>query len=390
MLGEERYTEGRFDEAVALWGHALLQLPADPSADIVRHKLVARMGYGLLQAHHATGDMSYLVDGQAMCELYVAKHEELFGDTEEAAGQRGEIYELLYEFDSRLDVQVTMEEQSEADEDDKEKAEDEDTAEVTVASSAADPPTASPGSKAPELEDGEEYRLVKVRRIDWADPDDPRVRAFLLDERFTGSSLVDYGYDQINAGRVLVRVGALPRPVAAKANTRIRGIARQAGLAAVEAARPALQRCYEVAMTRDPVTTSRVEVTLTVEADGSVTRPRLVDGSVIDAQGDVCTIEALADTQVESASLDAALDVTIPLHFFYQDPTRTAALFPSNRPVSGRAYERTSGVGDLPPIDEFMSSEPAARMRQILKRRMSLPPRGIPRANTAKSGDARK
>ena len=82
----------------------MLQLPADPSADEVRHKLLARMAYGLLQANAATGDPSYLHDGQAMCELYLAKHEELFGDTEPARAQRGEIYELLYEFDSRLDA----------------------------------------------------------------------------------------------------------------------------------------------------------------------------------------------------------------------------------------------------------------------------------------------
>lgn len=381
MLGEERYAEGRFDEAVALWGHAMLQLPADPSADIVRHKLVARMGYGLLQAHHATGDMSYLVDGQAMCELYVAKHEELFGDTESAKELRGEIYELLYEFDSRLDGQMTMEED-----------EDEDATQIAAADPpTADPPAASSSAPAPELEDGEEYRLVKVRRIAWADPDDPRVRAFLRDQRFIGPSNLDHGQDEVHPRRVLVRVGALPRPVAAKANARTRATARQAGLAAVEAARPALQRCYEVAMTRDPVIASRVEVTLTVKADGSVAHPRLVDGSVVDAQGDVCTIEALADARIESESLDAAVDVTMPLHFFYQDPTRTAALFRNERPESGRAYEATSGVSGLPPIDAFMSAEPATRIRMIRQRGLSATdPRAIIDPNTPNPGNIRQ
>lgn len=359
MLGEERYAEGRFDEAVALWGHAMLQLPADSSADTVRHKLIERMGYGLLQAHHATGDLSYLVDGQAMCELYIAKHEALFGETEQARAQRGSIYELLYEFDSRLDGQTIA-------------AQDEDPPLAAAGATEPDTRVADAASPEPpparrEVEEGEDYRIIDVRRIAWAEPDDPRVRDFHRDARFTGPSTLDHGRDRVHGPRVLVRVGAVPRPKAA-ADAKTRAAARRAGMAVVEAARPALERCYEVAMSRDPVIAARVEVSLTVQTDGTVRRPMLVDGVVVDAQGDVCTIAALKEARVESAPLDEAIEVAMPIHFFYQDATRTAELFRRERPVTGRAYELTSRTSGLPPIDEFMSQEPSARLRMIRKR----------------------
>ncbi len=352
MLGETRYAEGRFDEAVALWGHTLLQLPADPAADHLRHKLVARMGFGLLQAHHVTGDTSYLEDGQQMCELYVAKHEQLFGDGDDARAERGEIYELLYEFDSRLDG---IEEESL-----------EDTV-PEASSEPATPPTtvaaAPPRSTSPE--DGEDYRLISVRRIAWADPDDPRVRAFARDGRFTGPSKLDTGRENVHESRVLVRVGQVPRPMHDAASTATRKQARQAGLAVVEAARPALERCYEVAMTRDPILAVRVAVTLTVNADGTIATPRLVDGMVVDAEGDACTAEALGQTKIDASLAPDAIALSMPIHFFYQDATIAAELLRIEQTVGegmSEGYTRTGRASGLPPINEFaIGREPYTR-----------------------------
>ncbi|MCA9654873.1 MAG: hypothetical protein H6712_06150 [Myxococcales bacterium] len=355
MLGEQRYAEGRFDEAVALWGHTMLQLPADPSADEVRHKLLARMAYGLLQANAATGDPSYLHDGQAMCELYLAKHEELFGDTEPARAQRGEIYELLYEFDSRLDAldpeQLELE-LATADE-----------PEAAVAAVASPSPRASSPGATEEIDEDGIVRDVRVRRIAWADEDDPRVRGFLGDMRFTGNSMLDHGFDHVHEERVLVRVGALPRPLDASDDDTARTRARKGGLAVVDAARAELARCYERAVSRDPVVAARISVEVSLRADGTVAQARIVDGTVVDAEGDACVSGVLHATRV--ASPGGALRLSMPVHFFFQDATTTAELFRRERPVSGRAYELTSRSSGLPPIE--LSSNPELLTAQELR-----------------------
>lgn len=353
MLGETRYAEGRFDEAVALWGHTLLQLPADPAADHLRHKLVARMGFGLLQAHQVTGDTSYLEDGQQMCEVYVAKHEQLFGDGDDARAERGEIYELLYEFDSRLDGME--EELLEGDEMEEESSE------------PAMPPTtvAAAPSRSTSPEDGNDYRLINVRRIAWANPDDPRVRAFARDGRFTGPSKLDTGRENVHESRVLVRVGEVPRPTENASSGTTRKRARQAGLAVVEAARPALERCYEVAMTRDPVLAARVAVTLTVNTDGTIATPRLVDGMVVDAEGDACVAEVLRQTKVDASLVPDTLALSMPIHFFYQDATIAAELLRIEQTVGegmSEGYTRTGRASGLPPINAFaIGREPYTR-----------------------------
>ncbi|MCA9704943.1 MAG: AgmX/PglI C-terminal domain-containing protein [Myxococcales bacterium] len=347
MLGEERYAQGRFDEAVALWGHAMLQLPADPSADRVRHKLIARMGYGLLQAHHATGDLSYLVDGQAMCERYLAKHEALFGDGEPAQAQRGEIYELLYEFDSRLDGAPS--EGPPLDE-----PLDEPRGVGPAAAATGSEPTAEAEARdeAPAAdEESEDYRIINVRRTVWADADDPRVREFQRDLRFTGPSMLDIGREHAYGRRVLVRAGALPRTTA-EVEPAERKAARAAGLAVIDAARPALEQCYEHAMTRDPVFAARIEVVLTVASDGTVTGPRVTSGMVIDAEGDACTAQALRRVRIEPPSGDA-VELAMPIHFFYQEGTRAEELIRIEHPGSRKGYVRTNGAPGLPPIDEF-------------------------------------
>lgn len=365
VLGEQRYAEGRFDEAVALWGHTMLQLPADPSADEVRHKLLARMGYGLLQAYGATGDPSYLHDGQAMCELYVAKHEELFGDTEEARAQRGEIYELLYEFDSRLDELDP--ELLEADDEAEAQPSMALAAAVDSRTAAADTSTTAEDDAGWEVDEEGLVRDVRVARIAWADEDDPRVRAFLHDPRFTGNSNLDSGRDHVHEERVLVRVGARPRPLDGSDDLGTRKRARLDGVAVVDAVRPELVRCYEAAVARDPVVAARISVELSIRPDGTVAQARFVDGAVVDAEGDACVAGALHGARISSSG--GALRIAMPIHFFYQDATNTAELFRRERSTSGRAYEETSRSSGLPPIElsanpELMTAQEARIMRE--------------------------
>ncbi len=353
MLGEARYAEGRFAEAVALWGHTMLQLPADPSADTIRHKLLARMGYGLLQANAATGDPSYLADGQAMCELYLARHEELFGNAEDAQAQRGEIYELLYEFDSRLDQLGA--------EDDLGAAQDEaESDRVAAADTTVDED--DDVDESIETEEGE-VRLINVRRIAWADPDDPRVRAFLRDKRFTGPSMLDNRNDVMTGPRVLVRAGAVPRALGDGATLAMRKAARTHGLALIETARPALAHCYEVAMAREFVPATRVELELTVEPDGTVSHPQLVDGGLVDAIGDVCAAEALRELKLPEVTLTESLAVWVPIHFFFQDAAMASELSVRGGSGDHTGYEGAAQKFDLPSIDAFA---PGAEQRLLI------------------------
>ncbi|MCX4247609.1 hypothetical protein [Paraliomyxa miuraensis] len=362
LLGEERYAEARYPEAVALWGHAMLQLPADSSADGVRHKLLARMGHGLLQAFKASDDPAYLRDGKAMCELYLAEHEELFGQTDRALAERGEIYELLYEFEWRL------EHEADAPSDDDATADESSAAVVAealtpspsvagppgAASESDDPePATAPEGELPEEGEGELYRFIRVRRVEWARLDDPRVIAFLRDTRDTGPSLLDAGNDLVQAPRVLVRAGGLPQALQADAGAPTRRAARRVGLEVIESARAELRRCYEVAMTRDPVIVTRVEVQLTVEPDGHVTQPMLVGGSLIDAEGDACMAQALRETRLANAGLSEPLAIAMPVQFFLQEAKYDQELFWRERPEGGRAYDSTAGPEPMPTIDAW-------------------------------------
>lgn len=366
-LGEQRYAEGRYPEAVALWGHALLQLSPDASADAVRHKLFARMGHGLLMAHASTGDPQFLADGKEMCELYLAKHEELFGDTEKARAARGDFYELLYEFEWRLENAA----EPSADEPSSDTAsvaaasmgEVARTAEAAKAPKAAETPAETPAETEStaeiaaadvEIDEGDElYRFIKVRKIEWATLDDPSVQAYHADDRFLGPSLLDYGSEPVQGPRVLVRVAGLPRPLDAEASASTRKVARRLAYEVIRRARPALQQCYEVAMARSPVLDTRVDVSLTVERDGTVKQPLLVAGSLIDAEGDVCLAEALRDVALSAPEHGEALAVSVPLLFFSESEKTAGELIRHADVGSGRGYEHTTGPEPMPPIDEW-------------------------------------
>jgi hypothetical protein len=68
-LGEERFAVGRYDDAVALWRHAILELPPTEANDELRHQLVLRLAYGQLMAWARSRDPAYVEDAKLMLEL---------------------------------------------------------------------------------------------------------------------------------------------------------------------------------------------------------------------------------------------------------------------------------------------------------------------------------
>jgi len=105
-VAEQRYAEQAYDEAVSLMRHALLQLPPTAEHDQLRHRLVLRMAHTQLMDFAASGQAAALHDAQQMLTRYLERHEQLFGDGEGARAERGEVYELLHQVETRLEPPV--------------------------------------------------------------------------------------------------------------------------------------------------------------------------------------------------------------------------------------------------------------------------------------------
>lgn len=63
-MGEEQFAAGHYHEAVELWRHAVLALPAEPDFDDLRHQLVLRLAYGQLMAWRHSDNPGCLEDAQ--------------------------------------------------------------------------------------------------------------------------------------------------------------------------------------------------------------------------------------------------------------------------------------------------------------------------------------
>jgi hypothetical protein len=100
-IGESELKQGHAVQAVSLWRRAIVLLPTTSDYDTLRHKLVLRLGYGMLLASEQSGEPRFAIDGARLLDRYLVQHEQLFGDGPEAERERGEVYELLYELDSR-------------------------------------------------------------------------------------------------------------------------------------------------------------------------------------------------------------------------------------------------------------------------------------------------
>lgn len=369
-VGEERFAQGDHAQAVALWRHALLQLPESADADTLRHDLILRIAYGQLVAHHHTGDRAQLEAAATTLNRYVRRHEALFGETEAAQRERGEIYELLYTVESQLEdldtppvsttgtrpdpavpvAPVAITTLEPATDPNPRGAPGTGALVQSAAPAVADPDPGAPEMEAEPSSDRAPARVTRFtqretpvdthagevldprhneRRITvdtrgLATLDDPRVRAGLRSRFFdprAGLVLSTPGTSMLHGPRPLVRAYALPKALEDRADARDRRLARRVGFDVIRTARQGLRDCYGDAFARIPALVSRGTFEVWVRTDGVVHRARLTDGGVVDPLGDVCAIEALENTRLNGSIADArdTIRVRLQLVFFYQD-----------------------------------------------------------------------
>ena len=295
LTGEALYEAGMFDEAVSLFRHALLMLPATPAYDGLRHELVLRMAYTLLSAHARHSDVADLERANELLERYLARHDALFGERPEFEAERNQIFELLG------DVSLALES-------------------ARAHRTHGGPPDAAE----PDPHTGEVLRASFVRRVevDTRGPgvDDPEVRARLR-SRFGDATaiprLTKPGLVEITPRRVLVRLRSLPRRTNKQSKHHVRP-----ALSVVESARPHLERCYAQAYARRPRDVVDVKVEVTVSATGGARRPSIVDGELIDPRGDACVLDAIERAYVSDLppSSQHPLRVSLSFRFFWQPP----------------------------------------------------------------------
>lgn len=294
-IGEQAMGKGRATEAVDLWKRAILLLPATQDYDDLRHRLVLRLGYGMMVASESSGQRAYAVDAAQMLDRYAARHEQLFGDGEKAEKQRAEVYELLYEVETKLDA--------------------------TRGTPDADAPpeiaTTTPDEGAPELE----QRKVSVpgkRKLARPSVDDPQVRARLNSRATnveTGLVMAAPGFQKVHSARGQVRMHGLARPVGTGVGSAdLQSLAR----AAFVSVRPALRACFAQAFARTPTEYVDTQAELVVEADGSVSAAEIVGRSVVDATGSKCVRERLADASIADGAPGERMRLRVPLLFYWQ------------------------------------------------------------------------
>lgn len=340
-VGEQRFAEGRADQAVALWRHAITQLPQTAQYDELRHKLVLRLGYGQLVAYETTGKLAHLYDGARMLERYLAKHESLFGGRGHAKAERDQVYDLLGEIEIRIakpprpaglaDAAPVVADASEPPPFDPFLRGIPSRPKTLDTSVAEDPqPTPMAQRKAweaahpdrawgrPREDDRGLERVVIVDRRKLAQPDihDPVVREALRRwDPFAGAILTAPSIAQVHGPRALVRIGGLARRTDGQGE---RLAAHGLAAAAIRSARPALRACYDAAFARNPSFVATTEVSFTVQADGTIAQPRIVEGTTGDSFGDICVLERLAAVKLPAIEGGEATPVSIPLTFFYE------------------------------------------------------------------------
>jgi hypothetical protein len=378
LVAEERYAAGAYDEAVELMRNALLQLPPEPEHDGLRHQLLLRMGHTQLRAYAVSGQAAPLQDAQQMLTRYLERHEQLFGETEAALLERGEVYELLYEVERRLEPMVTTEvsppqlaqvtvvgdaaseepsvdadlEPVGADTTDTDLVAADVDAGAVVAAAApvdavdadADPETTR--EPADDDDDDGYFRRIFVRNGKLASIDDPQVREKLRTDFSTGWAdliLTAPGLALIHGPRPLVRGSSR---LAGPGDRDQKQLARRAGQSLLRDARPTLRSCYDAAFARQPVPVLESKVEASIHPDGSVSHVRIVDGGLVDGYGDACVIEALQSTTIAPlAEVDGSVRVEIALLFFYEN-----AVYRWETGDGGRPAARLPG---LPSIEKF-------------------------------------
>lgn len=315
QVGEEKFAAGHPEDAVALWRHAITQLPQTERYDALRHRLILRLGFGQVVAYHHTGKLAHLFDGKRMLDRYLVTHQELFGETEAAKRERGEVYELLFEMESRIEDPPESVEAGTAVGLVEPEVPVADAAEVAEAA-----PTKSRRRQRRAKEDADgDHRTVVVDTARRPSVDDPEMKKELTRWNPTaGLVLTAPSAEPWLPARAYVRIDGLPRRL--DDAERESGKARAPAVAAeiVRSVRPALRACYDGAFSRSPSESEYALATVEVEvgADGSVGGAVIASGIVGDAIGDACVLERLADARVATADA-SPMRLTIDLLFFF-------------------------------------------------------------------------
>lgn len=378
-MGEEAFAAGRHDAAIRLWRHALLQLPETAAADELRHKLILRIAYGQMVAHAAGGDRTHLLNAQRMLLLYAARHELLFGDTRRAKRERGEVFEILYEVERRLEP----EEASPVETPDAEAPKaapsggpianvevDPDAPAIAWPQSRQHESALPPRKPAPPRRDRTEdthegevlaseiRRDVSVSTREWfnTDVNDPEIRARLsgrLYESTNGAVLTAPRPELIHGPRPLLRQRSPAKLVAAGATRKRRELARTVGRAVFLEARPALRECYGEAVARAPIMLTDSIVEVSVLTDGSVAKARIVDGGLVDGLGDMCLIENLEATTVAKRRPQTPVRLQIAMRFFYEGAKYIHGGTGDTGPLQtlDQSWEGDATSGGMPAID---------------------------------------
>jgi len=405
MVAEERYAAGAYAEAVELMRHALLQLPATPQHDRLRHQLVLRMAHTQLRDHAATGEAAPLQDAQQMLLRYAGRHEALFGESQQARAERGEVYELLFLVEQRLEPASDEARAIETPEPDVLAAapipadepfaleplepvpSEEGLAHSDAAAEAGEPtPVPEPppedlvaaasdfDDEGPALssthgvdEEGDQVRDLVVHKGRRAPSiDDPGVIESLRSSFSTPWGtlvLTQPGVAMIHGPRPLVRGSSR---LVGQGDMHDRQLARRAGQSLLHDARVSLRSCYAEAFARQPVIALQSTVEASIHPDGSVSHVRIVDGGIIDGYGDACVIEAMQGTTVEPlAEGEEPVRVELALTFFYES-AKYMIESGDQKPAVGYG-----GPPGLPAIDQ--SAGVAGRTRARLRSQQFFP-----------------
>lgn len=294
-IGEQAMAQGKAVAAVALWRRAILLLPDTAEYDAVRHRLMMRLGYGMMVAYAQTGDRELGTDAVRMLERYADRHTQIFGGDRDKQKERAEIYELLGEAELQLERGV-----------------------VTKAAVEHDAP-ARIDEGAPANMD----RTVVVpsrRKLKRPSVDDPKIRAKLnswTTDPQTGLVLTRPMLAEVHPARGLVRMQGIARAIEGTVGgdrLALHHVARSAFVSV----RPALRNCFDQAFARTPTEVVRTEAELVLEPDGSVSGAKIVGAPIADGAGNRCVSETFADARIVAHAPPERVRVRVPLVFFWQ------------------------------------------------------------------------
>lgn len=321
--GEARFAAGEPEQAVSLWRRAITQLPPTEQYDAVRHKLILRLAFGQLVAYEHSGNLDFLFDAKQMLDRYLVTHGELFGEGAAAKAERDQVYELLTEAERLLeDPPVELAATSARDRiggagDGAPSSATAESADTEVATDGTAPAETRRRRTRPKDDAEGDERLVVVDTKKRPSVDDPDMKRKLRSwSPEAGAVLVQPTVAKWLPQRSYVRLdGRASRLDAGQGGPAAQAVASDL----LRSVRPALRACYDGAYARAPADYALATVELTVTPEGTVATPRIVEGVVGDADGDVCVLEGLEGAKLAELQPDAAMTLAVPLMFFFDN-----------------------------------------------------------------------